>query len=264
MHAYAKQFGQDWVGVDRLDSLTIQKIATRAFRAVQEYHFSAKGKPRFKGKGSFDSVEGKTNTSGIRWQAEKKTVAWLGLTLPTIIDPTDKVIEHGSTCRVKFVRIVRRKLNRRIRFYAQLVCEGRPYQKAKNTLGQGVTGIDIGPSTIAMVSEETATLEKFCEELEPNSPPFASCNANSTASGERATRRTTTKTARSSRASSWNGTSRGATSIPASRWSNCTGSRLPTEEFAWPQGQPRFSDWATSSKWKVSPTGPFNACSASR
>ena len=170
LHAYAKQFGQGWVGVNRLDSLTIQKIATRAFRAVQDYHFNAKGKPRYKGKGSFDSVEGKTNTSGIRWQAETQTVAWLGLRLPAIIAPTDKVIAHGLTSRVKFVRIVRRKLNRRVRFCAQLVCEGHPYQKAKNTLGQGVTGIDIGPSTLAVVTEAAATLEKFCEELEPIQP----------------------------------------------------------------------------------------------
>jgi len=65
---------------------------------------------------------------------------------------------------------VRRKLNRRVRFCAQLVCEGHPYQKAKNTLGQGVTGIDIGPSTLAVVTEAAATLEKFCEELEPIQP----------------------------------------------------------------------------------------------
>jgi len=167
LHAYAKQFGQAWVGVNRLDSLTIQKIATRAFRAVQEYHFGKKGKPRFKGKGWFDSVEGKTNTSGLRWQAEMQTVAWLGLTLPAIIKPDDKVIAHGLACKVKFVRLVRRKLNHRTRFYAQLVCEGHPYQKAKNTLGQGVTGIDIGPATLAVVTDASATLEHFCEELEP-------------------------------------------------------------------------------------------------
>jgi len=83
-------------------ALRFKKIATRAFRAVQDYHFNAKGKPRYKGKGSFDSVEGKTNTSGIRWQAETQTVAWLGLTLPAIIVPTDKVIAHGLTSRVKF------------------------------------------------------------------------------------------------------------------------------------------------------------------
>ena len=42
LHAYAKQFGQAWVGINRLDSLSIQKIASRAFRAVQGYRFKAR------------------------------------------------------------------------------------------------------------------------------------------------------------------------------------------------------------------------------
>ena len=165
LHAYAQQFGQAWVGVNRLDSLTIQKIATRAFLAVQQYAFGKKGKPRIKGKGWFDSVEGKTNASGILWR--ENMVKWLGLELPAVINPDDKVIAYGLTCKIKFVRIVRRKLNHRVRFYAQLICEGQPYQKEKNTLGQGVAGIDIGPSTLAVVTDESASLEHFCDELEP-------------------------------------------------------------------------------------------------
>ena len=70
LHAYAKRFGHSWLG-KHLDSLTVQKIATRAFNAVQQYSFGKKGKPRFKGKGSFDSVEGKTNTSGIMWRGDR-------------------------------------------------------------------------------------------------------------------------------------------------------------------------------------------------
>jgi putative transposase len=164
LHAYAKQFGGSWLG-KRLDSLTIQKTATRAFLAVQQFAFGKRGKPRFKGKGWYDSVEGKTNTSGILWRENK--VRWFGLDLLAVIDPQDEVIAHGLACPVKFVRIVRRKLNGRNRFYAQLICEGLPYRKEKHTLGQGVLGLDIGPSAIAIVSEQSATLERFCEELEP-------------------------------------------------------------------------------------------------
>ncbi|HEY9614787.1 transposase [Allocoleopsis sp.] len=54
------------------------------------------------------------------------------------------------------------------RFYAQLVCEGKPFIKPKNYLGQGNTGIDIGPSTIAVVSETDAHLQAFASELEFN------------------------------------------------------------------------------------------------
>lgn len=47
----------------------------------------------------------------------------------------------------------------------QLVQEGQP--KAKHFAGNGVVGLDLGPSTIAAVSPLEAFLEPFCAELEP-------------------------------------------------------------------------------------------------
>ena len=44
LHAYAKQFGYSWLG-DHLDANTVQKIATRAYNAVNEYALGKKGKP---------------------------------------------------------------------------------------------------------------------------------------------------------------------------------------------------------------------------
>ena len=69
--------------------------------------------------------------------------------------------------RVKVVRIVRRKINGRNRFTVQLICEGYPDHKEKNEIGAGDVGIDIGPSTIAIVTPETqkAELQQFCGEL---------------------------------------------------------------------------------------------------
>jgi len=164
LHAYATQFSHSWLG-EHLDASTVQKIATRAYLATQRYAIGKNGKPRFKGKGWFDSVEGKTNKSGILWR--NNMVKWLELELPAIINPQDEVIAHGLSCHVKFVRLLRRKINGRNRFYTQLICEGQPYRKAKNKLGQGVVGLDLGPSTIAIVSNESATLKHFCDELKP-------------------------------------------------------------------------------------------------
>ena len=75
---------------------------------------------------------------------------------------------HGLACPVKYVRLVRRKLGERNRFYAQLVCRGTPYQKPHHQLGSGVVGLDLGPSTIAVVSEEAALLQAFCPEVAPD------------------------------------------------------------------------------------------------
>jgi putative transposase len=163
LHHAAVQFGHSWLG-EHLDANTIQKVATRAFLAVQQYAFSKRGKPRFQGKGRFDSVEGKTNKQGILWR--ERDVRWLGLTLAAVIDPADRVMAHGLKCPVKFVRLVRRKVNGRNRFYAQLVCAGQPFRKEKHKLGQGVVGLDLGPSTMASVSDASARLGPFCAELE--------------------------------------------------------------------------------------------------
>ena len=92
LHGYATQFNHCWIG-DHLDANTIQTVATRAFGAVRAYALGKKGRPRFKGKDQFDSVEGKTNRQGIRWRGDH--VEWLGLTLPAIIDPDDPIIAHG-------------------------------------------------------------------------------------------------------------------------------------------------------------------------
>ena len=98
LHAWATQhISHQWLG-EHLDSNTVQTLATRAFRAAQQYAFGKRGRPRFKGKNHLDSVEGKSNDSGIRWRDDH--VEWLGLNLPAIIDPRDPVVAHGLSSRV--------------------------------------------------------------------------------------------------------------------------------------------------------------------
>ncbi len=147
LHAYATQFSRSWLG-EHLDANTIQTIASRAWNAVRQYQFGTRGRPRFKGKGQFHSVEGKTNKQGLRWR--DGAVVWGDLTLRARISADDPVIAHALTCPIKRVRIVRRTLNGRQRFFAQLVCAGGPYQKPHNVVGDGVIGIDPGPRTFGI------------------------------------------------------------------------------------------------------------------
>ena len=163
LQAYAATIKIGWIG-----SSIVQKIATRAYHSVSQYAFGKRGKPRFKGQGQFDSVEGKQNTV-LSWN--DKEVIWGGMVLPAIF-PNQKrkgndVIEHGLHAPLKYVRLVRRKLNGRNRFYVQLVCKGLPFHKERNKIGVGLVGIDIGPSTIAIAAPTIgqAELRQFCNEL---------------------------------------------------------------------------------------------------
>src|SRR5215472_16542562 len=165
LHAYAQPFGASWLGA-HLDSLTIQTLATRAYRAANRLRLRQAHRVRFKGRHQLDTVEGKTNTSGIRWRSDH--VEWNGLALVARLNSHDPVQAHGLACPVKYVRLVRRKLGERHRFYAQLVCQGVPYQKPQHYLGTGIVGLDLGPSALAVVSEQAAFLEAFCPEVAPD------------------------------------------------------------------------------------------------
>lgn len=151
-----------------LDSNTIQKVATRAFKATERVLFGQAKKVRFKQKGQFSSLEGKSNKQGIRWK--DRTVIWDStlhkLSLKPIIDERDEVIRYALLCPIKYVRIVRCYLNGKVRFFVQLVCRGQPYQKPKNQIGKGIVGIDVNVSVIGAVGDDTALIEEFCQETE--------------------------------------------------------------------------------------------------
>ena len=44
----------------------------------------------------------------------------------------------------------------------------RRYQKPQHQLGSGIVGLDLGPSAIAVVSEQAALLQPFCPEVAPD------------------------------------------------------------------------------------------------
>ena len=137
LHAYADHLRQSWLG-EHLDSNTGQKLATRAYQAANRLLLGKARRVRFKGRHQLDTVEGKTNTSGIRWHEDR--VEWSALVLPARIHPRDRVVAHGLSCPVKYVRLVRRKLGQRNRFYAQLVCQGTPYRKPQPPRGRASWG----------------------------------------------------------------------------------------------------------------------------
>jgi len=164
LHAYATKIRNSWIG-NHLDSTTAQKIATRAFKAVQRVAFGKAKRVRFKGFSQLKSVEGKTNKTGIRYISKTGHVLWKGLKLKCVIDVNDEVVTHGLSHPVKYCRIIKRVFNGKTRFFVQLVLEGKPLVKDKNKPADNIVGVDIGPSTIAIVSDDNATIERFCNEL---------------------------------------------------------------------------------------------------
>jgi transposase len=170
LHAYATHARTTWIA-DHMDSNTAQKLATRAYQAANRVCLGQAKKVRFKSKGrGLDSVEGKNNKQGLRFvlhAPEEGNAGWLVWQqdrLPALIERQDPVVKYGLDQRIKYVRLIRRQASspqaqgaagcEGYRYYAQLVLEGIPYQKPKHQARTATVGLDLGPSTIAIVPQE--------------------------------------------------------------------------------------------------------------
>ena len=66
---------------------------------------------------------------------------------------------------IKFCKLTMKRIKSKNVFYLQISYEGLPYKKM--SLGDNVTGFDIGPSTIAIVNKDETKLLRFCADV-PN------------------------------------------------------------------------------------------------
>ena len=165
-----------------LDAHVAQVVATRAFRAAEQHCFDRGGRPRLKDHGEIESLEGKSNKSGIRYRSMH--ILWKGefalLDLPLIVNPGDPVQAHAlrlaEAGQVKFVRLLFRTIRGRRRVFAQLVLAGQPWVKLtkagdpKHRVAQGVIGaMDLGISQVAVVTRGHVQTFPFCEGLDRKS-----------------------------------------------------------------------------------------------
>ncbi len=184
LHAFTKEANCGWIR-NHIDAVMAQTLASRAYRAANRVCLGRAKKVRFKSKGrGLDSVENKCNDIGLRFvlQHPKDSNAgwliWRNDRLSALIDWNDPVVKHGLSQRIKYARLLRRKVSSPLakgadcqgyRYYVQLTVEGKPYQKQKNAPGTDTIGLDLGPSTIAIVSRGgAARLVPLCEELKPD------------------------------------------------------------------------------------------------
>ena len=155
---------------NRLGAHETQKIATRVFSSLQEYAFGKRGRPRFKGKHRpLHSLEGKSNDAGIRWNQDTGTVSWgKGFVMPVKLPKRaqDPYIHACLQSKTKYCRIVWRMENSRCRWFVQLVQAGVAPAKYEFLSSGQTVGLDIGPSTVAIVGDEAVALEKFAPSVE--------------------------------------------------------------------------------------------------
>ena len=140
LHTYVKPMQRHFK--DNIDSFTSQKIATRCFGAFQKLMFHKAKKVYFKRYDEVNSVEGKSNKTGIRFRENK--LEWSKLSIPVIIKKNDEYAHMALENKIKYCRILRKFIRGKYKYYIQLILDGTPPIKInketgeiKNTIGKG-------------------------------------------------------------------------------------------------------------------------------
>lgn len=151
-----------------IDSHTRNKLMERAFSSSLRKTRGKKVKFKRFGRDFIFSLEGKSIDSPLKWSMgdtwDQDKFVWSGLELQPIFETkNNKLSEKMSVIAdrnlaVSFVRLIRKSINGKWRYAAQLICSGTPIQKTKHKLGQGVVGLDLGVITYAAVGDDFAEL----------------------------------------------------------------------------------------------------------
>lgn len=152
----------------RIGAHECQRIAERAFSAAEMYAFGVRGRPRFKGKGRpLHSLEGKSAGSSVCWNAGTGCLEWGNLRLAAMFSPDgrDPWLGQAMQARTKFARVVWRMVKGRRRWFVQLAQEGLAPLKYETVEG-ALVGLDVGPSTVAVYSEQGVGLVPLAPEVE--------------------------------------------------------------------------------------------------
>ena len=164
LHSWVNQVKYHFEG--HLGINEVQKLATRAFKAVEKFHYGKAKKVYFKSFKDDMSVENKSNKTGLRIKDLK--IIWGNLSIPFKVKKNDKYAQLALLDKTKYVRVLKREIRGKERFFVQLIQEGLPPKKHQISTVENRVGIDIGTSTVAVVSDN----EVFMNELATIKTPY--------------------------------------------------------------------------------------------
>ena len=162
MHEYVKKPYENFN--KKLGSHECQKLATRAYKAVERLRYHQADKVNFKGKYDSISIEGKSSTSKLHY-SDNLSISYGKYKYKLKIKRNDTYAWLALIDIVKYIRIYSKTIRGKKRWFAQLIFNGCPSSKNRQYGDSSKTqGIDIGTSTIAVVNGDEAKLL----ELAPN------------------------------------------------------------------------------------------------
>lgn len=154
-----------------IDSNTSQKIATALWKSYESFIFGNGKMIHFKKYGELNSLEGKSNKTGIR--LINNILVWNGLKIPVLIDYNNHYEYQAMQCDICYNRIIRKYVRNKYKFYIQVIFKGKPPIKVdaktgeiKHYIGKGDVGLDIGTRTIAISSQSDVKILELADRVQ--------------------------------------------------------------------------------------------------
>ena len=156
---------------NNIDSFTAQKIATNLWKAYDKLLFGKGEYIHYKKYDTFNSLEGKTNSTGIRFK--DNNLIWNGLNISVIIDYKNPYESQALENEIAYCRVVRKFVRNKYKFYLQIVFKGiapikinKQTGEIKHALGNGDVGIDIGTRTVAYSSKTDVKIYELADRVQ--------------------------------------------------------------------------------------------------
>lgn len=156
---------------DNIDARTAQKIASNLWKAYEKLFFGNGNKIHYKKYGTLNSLEGKSNSTGIRFKND--AILWNGLKIPVVIDYNNYYENQSLKSEIAYCRLIRKFVRKKYKYYVQIVFKGTPPIKVDNEtgevkhyIGEGDVGIDIGTSTIAYSSATDVKILELADKVQ--------------------------------------------------------------------------------------------------
>lgn len=156
---------------DNIGSLEAQAIADKVWKSLDKLLNSNGDKIYFKRFGEVNSIENKWNKSGLKY--EDGSIKWKDICIPVIIKNNNTYAQMAIQDKVKYVRIIRKLIRGKSKYYVQLVMEGIPPKKIDKETGEikhyvndGRVGLDIGTRTIGICSDKDVKLLELAPEVD--------------------------------------------------------------------------------------------------
>jgi len=147
-----KKLSGTWIA-NHLHAQARRSLATRALTAVLKHHYGVTGRPRYKGPNQLDCIAGEDPDAGIRVRGAR--LEWRPLSL-RLLCRNGGASADQLTSEIRQIRVLRRRIRGKTRFFAQLIVAGIP----PNTQlpGTQLIGIDPGLSYMAISTTTSGTI----------------------------------------------------------------------------------------------------------